>query len=342
MLLLFAAIALPFVVTACSDKDDDDTDQGGNTPESVTNNVTAGTGSMNSLAGKFSGSDELMHFLTSLSQQIKHKINGKGDLDDYDEEEIDYTFIYDEATRNLVKIESVCDGDYTEFDFTNPNLVVLTIDNGLKINLGVSYNEDGYISKIEQDYSYEALSDDGTINYGTARNKSSHNFTYVDGYLTSYTQTYSSSEYYEDGEPYELEGTDSYTLEWADGTLNKVTYESQDEDDTFKQIWMADYSSDSEIDNSSLQWEGMTSIPFVSELNIPFFYLNLLGKASNKIPYVWRFSYIYNGEYLYNNIAGSYADETNYTDFSLVSESVGNATQVGSYSYFTTFTYDED
>lgn len=320
-MLLLAAVALP-LASCGGDKDDDDDVKHEESP--YTDNTKPGSGNMNANAGAFT-KDADTRYLISAQFQTEGLVSKTPSV--YTIKNVDnMSFLYDSFMK-LRKIITENGDGATDYDFSNPNRVKVTMEGGYPLTLGLSYNNKGYVSRITSDYTIPAADVEGEKTDGTVNIKATVDFTYnSDENLTSIV-------FVEDdiSETKTEHNEDRLTLTWASGMLRNVLIQNT-QSTTYKgggfkataqeHSWTA--KTDNPRTNPSRQWEGVNFLPLKDFSLAHLFFINLLGKGSNKIPSGWSYKYKTNdGEKTVNdatlnsgrNIANGWLITSSYSDY---------------------------
>lgn len=334
-MLLLAAVALP-LASCGGDKDDDDDVKHEESPFS--DNTQPGSGNMNANAGAFTKDSETKYLISAQFQteEIVSKTPSVYTIKDED----NMSFLYDSSMK-LRKIITENGNGTTDFDFSNPNRIKITMEGGYPLTLGLSYNNKGYVSRITSDYTIPVADEDGGKTVGTMNVKATVDFTYnSDENLTSIV-------FVEDdiSEAKTEHNEDRLTLTWTSGMLRNVLI--QDKQSTIykgggftetsqEHSWTA--KTDNPRTNPSRQWEGVNFLPLKNFSLAHLFFINLLGKGSNKIPSGWSYKYKSNdGEGTVND--ATINSGRNLANSWLVTSSYSSYKDLKSFSTKTVFNY---
>lgn len=332
-LLFSAAIVLPMGFVSCGSDDDDENQE----PGQISDNTKAGSGTMNAHAGHFQGKDENWYQL----QQVAYTT--KGSNSSTNTKIISYKYNTDGTLASITS--GIENWDSETFDFSNPNLVAYSTF-GMESNMGISYNADGYISKITSEQSFPAYTSDQVF-LGNGSVKRTINAYYdSEGHLTTIVSTSEAKSYNNEGVAFTEKDDYMYKLIWENSSLKSVTYNatesSTDPDysytETTQETWIADFTGTTYF-NPYQQWDGINNLPFEAYSFSTFFFANLFGKAPFVIPSGWLLTRSEDGEVKMENVSILSDCSMSRNDWGLISTSTGGKNTSGSYYVNSVFTY---
>lgn len=335
LLLVLAAFPLGFV--SCGDDDDDVVTE-------FTDKAKPGTGTISPLIGQFEGKSNSWWLLTKVVHAIKHVENSGYNFSE--SSTIEYGYDADSHLTFIKTTDNGAGGEEHLWDFTSPNLVQTSVGD-FPVNIGISYNASGYISRISQDISYpvyaydEETSKDVLI--GSGYNTATGEFTYdTDGHLIGVSLREKEKTFNEEGKAYIRTNESKYMLTWGESKLTAVDYEfkSKDQDGEQKESenWAADYITKS-TPNPSLQWEGVNCLPFNQVEVSLFFFVNLLGKGSVAIPNGWYLTRLADEGENFSNRAVTVNGQMTKNSSELMAKSSSSSNGVSTFGTNTAFTY---